>query len=188
MSVFSKNVGPVEIVFNGTSLGLTLGGTVLSAKQNIFRPVADVTGTTARGKFVTGEEVMIKAAVTEATHEQIAAIFGTDVEGSTTKAVTFKSQVGKDLLADYVGLLILKPIVEGVVSTTEADWITVPAATLVPAVELPMQIAGQKAWAFEGEGHPVLAEHIATGGHLYNSGSPEYAVGDLVRFGKATSV
>lgn len=187
MAVFSKNVGPVEIVFDGVSLGLTLGGTTLSSRQNIFRSVADATGTTARGKYVTGEEVMVRAAITEATHEQIAKIFGTTVTGSTTKAVTFKSQVGKDLLDD-VAIMILKPIVEGVVSTTEADWIFIPAATITPAVELPMQIAGQKAWQFEGEGHPVLASHIATGGHLYNGGSPEYEEKDLVRFGKATSV
>lgn len=187
MAKFSKNVGPCEIVFDGVSLGLTLGGTTLTAEQAVFKPVADVTGTNARGKVITGESVMITAAITEATHEQLAKIIGTTVDGSTTKAVTMKSQVGRDLLED-VALMVLKPIVRGVVSTVAADWIYVPAATVMAKFNVNQNLTTQRSWAFEGEGHPVLAEHIATTGHLYNAGSPEYEVGDLVRFGKATSV
>lgn len=187
MARFSKNVGPCDIVFGGTSLGLTLGGTNLVVEQAVFKPVADITGTNARGKVITGESVMVTAAITEATHEQIAKILGETVSGSTTKAVTLASQIGRDLL-DSVALLILKPIVSGVVSTTEADWITIPAATIMAKFNVNANLTSQKAWAFEGEGHPVVASHIANGGHLYNSGSPLYEVGDLVRFGKATSV
>jgi len=187
MAKFSKNVGPVEIIFDGVSLGLTLGGTQLTAEQAVFKPVADITGTNARGKFITGESVMVNAAITEATHAQIAKILGVEVEGSTTEAVTMVSRVGRDLLDD-VALMILKPIVAGVISTIAADWIYVPAATIMARFNVDSNLTTQKAWAFEGEGHPVLAEHIANGGHLYNAGSPEYAVGDLLRFGKATSV
>lgn len=187
MAKFSKNVGPCEIIFDGVSLGLTLGGTKLVAEQSVFKTVADVTGTNARGKVITGESVMITAAITEITYAQMAAIIGTTVSGSTTKAVTMKSQVGRDLLDD-VGLMVLKPIVNGVTSTVAADWIYVPAATVMAKFNVDQNLTSQRGWAFEGEGHPVIAEHIATGGHLYNAGTPEYAVGDLVRFGKATSV
>lgn len=187
MAVFSRNVGPVEIVHDGVSLGLTQGGGVLSARQDIFRSVADITGQTARGKYVIGEQVTFKAAITEATHEQLAKMLNVAVEGSTTKAVTMVTKVGLDLLDD-VAILILKPIVAGVVSVTEADWITIPAASIQPMFEVPFQIAGQKVWGFEAEGHPVTAAMRATGGHLYNSGSPLYPVGALLRLGKASSV
>lgn len=187
MGQFSVNVGPVEIVLGGDSVGLTLGGAELVAREDVFRAVADATGSTARGKYITGEQVLVRTAITEATHEHLAKIFGEEVEGSTTKAVTFKSKVGKDLLED-ADLCILKPIVEGVVSTVEADWIYIPVATIVPDTQVPLQIAGQKAWRFEIEGHPVQAKHIATDGHLYNSGTPEFAERDLLRMGKATSV
>lgn len=187
MGVFSRNVGPVEMVHDGDSLGLTLGGAVLSARQDIFRSVADITGNTARGKYVIGEQVTVKAAITEATHEQIAKMLNVSVEGSTTKAVTMVTKVGLDLL-DEVGILIMKPIVGGVVSVVEADWIYVPAASIQPTFEVPFQIAGQKAWGFEAEGHPVTAAMRASGGHLYNSGSPVYPLGALLRLGKATSV
>jgi hypothetical protein len=187
MAEFSKNVGPVEIVLDGTSLGLTLGGAELVATREVFRSIADATGNTARGKYVVGESVMVRTQITEATHAQLAKILGTTVDGSTTEAVTFKSAVGKDLLEDAAEC-ILKPIVEGVVSTTEADWIYIPVASISPDFAVPIQIAGQKAWRFEIEGHPVKAEHIGSTGHLYNSGSPEYAVKDLLRMGKATSV
>lgn len=187
MAQFSVNVGPVEIVLGGVAIGLTLGGAELVAREEVFRAVADATGSTARGKFITGEQVLVRSAITEATHEQLAKIFGEEVEGSTTKAVTFMSKVGKDLLEDAAEC-ILKPIVEGDVSTVEADWIYIPVATIVPDTQVPLQIAGQKAWRFEIEGHPVLAKHIATDGHLYNGGSPEYPEKALLRMGKATSV
>lgn len=187
MAKFSKNVGPCEITFNSVSLGLTLGGTKLTAEQSVFKPVADITGTNARGKVITGESVMVAAAITEITYAQMAAIIGTTVAGSTTQAVTMKSQVGRDLL-DSVALMILKPIVNGVASAIAADWIYIPAATVMAKFNVDQNLTTQRGWAFEGEGHPVIAEHIATGGHLYNAGTPEYAVGDLVRFGKATSV
>ena len=187
MAQFSTNVDPVEIVKGAVAIGLTLGGANLVANRSAFRPVADITGDTARGKYITGEQVMVRGAITEATHEQLAKILAETVAGSTTKAVTMKSKVGLDLLANPE-MVILKPIQGGVVSVVPADWIYVPVASIMANFDVPMQIAGQKAWAFEIEGHPVKAEHIASGGHLYNSGSPEFAVGDLLRLGKATSV
>lgn len=186
MAVFSKNIGPCDPVYDGTSLGLTHGGISLVVEDLMAETKADVTGESPRGVYTTGRRVIVRSAVTEATIEQIAKLLNGTVTGTTTKGLVIKSQVGVDKVA-LAKELILKPIVDSVVSTTEADWIYILAAIINSNFDVPIQVANQRVWAFQAVGVPVNATMIASGGHLYNSGAPQYAVGDLIRFGKATT-
>lgn len=192
MSLFdtAKNVGPCEI-FRGDdsplSLGLSFGGITVTEDETIFESKADATGETSRSEHVTGQNAMAVGAITEASAAQAAMIFGVTETGSTTQEAMVVNRVGTDLM-DSVERFSLRPIVGGVVSTTEADWIEIPAGTIKPKLSLDINTGAQKAWGFEIKAHFVSAAHIDTGGHLYNSGSPEFAVNDLIRFGKATSV
>lgn len=180
--MFSKDIGPVELTFGGTVLGNTRGGATLSYNEETTKTTIDKFGTTARAKMIIGQAVTISAAIGEATLAQLAKILGTTVTaGSTTDEVVLQNRVGENLL-DSADTLIIKPIIEGTVSATEADWIYVPLATLTANFETPFELENQRAWAFTAEGHPVQAEHIASGGALNGEG---WSVNDLLRFGKA---
>ena len=177
-------IGPAVLVFNGNELGETHGGASVLIDGESVKTYADKTGRVARYKVRVARQVMVKAALTEPTLDQMAKIFGATVEaGTATSALTLKTGVGKDLTAD-AKTLIIKPIVDDAVSTDAGDWIYIPKASIEAKCEVPYNYDAQRTWAFEAEAHPVLAADIGTGGFLYNAGSPEYAAGDLIRFGK----
>lgn len=189
MALVTKNVGPCHVYKGDASpllLGLSFGGIRVIANEEVFEEKADISGNTSIGDHVIGQMASAEGAITAPTHEQLAAIFGVTAEGSTTKGVPFDNRVGKNLMDD-VELYTLRPIVDGAASTVEADWIHIPAGTLRPNVSLDMGVGNQKSWGFTIKAHPVTAAHIAASGHLYNSGDPEYPIGRLLMFGKATS-
>ncbi len=180
--MFSKNIGPCDLVFDSTSLGLTKGGTIFYFTRNTAKTTADKTGETAREKLVIGEECMVKAAITEATLEQLAKIIGGTVSGTTTKQLKLNNSVGTNLI-DGAKELILKPLAAGVVSANEADWIRIAKATINPNFEVPHDLQNQKVWAFEAEGHPLTADDVASGGTW---GDGTWAEGDIAIMGKAS--
>lgn len=177
-------IGPAVLVFNGNELGETHGGATVLIDGESVKTYADKTGRVARYKVRVARQVLVKAALTEPTLAQMAGIFGATVStGTATSGLTLKTGVGKDLTAD-AKTLIVKPIVDDTVSTDEGDWIYIPKASIEAKCEIPYNYEAQRTWAFEAEGHPVLPADITSGGFLYNAGSPEFAAGDLIRFGK----
>ena len=163
--MWSKNVGPCVLDYTGAELGETVGGVVLNFSQLTFKSVADKTGSTARGKHVTGEECSVTASLTEVTKEILQKVItGSSLStGPTKKRLTVKTNVGKDLVED-AGMLILKPIIERVASTDTDDWIYLPKASVAPEFDVPLTIDGQRAWKVVFEGHPLLADDVASGG------------------------
>ncbi len=178
----SYNIGPVQIELGGVSLGLIFGGATLRYEETVENTRADITGDNPRGIYVTGDMVEVTGAITEATLAQIAKITGGVHSSGTASQTDLAARVGTNLAASAAEA-VLKPIVGSSVSVTAAEWTYIPACVVIPKLEVVGQYNGQKAWAFQAIGIPVTAAMIASGGHLYNSGSPKYAVNDLVRFG-----
>lgn len=185
MAMFQQfPIGPAVLEFDGTELGETHGGATITIDQETVKTYADKTGRVARFKVRVARQVMVKAALTEPTLEQLAKILGATVtEGTKASELTLQTGVGTDLTA-LAKTLVLKPIIDDEVSTDPGDWIYVPKASLDAKIEAPYNYEGQRVWGFEAEAHPVLAADIGTGGFLYNAGTPEYAENDLIRFGK----
>ena len=182
MAMFSKNIGPCELVYDSTPLGLTKGGTTFTCTRSTVKTVADKTGETAREKLVTGDECLVKAAITEATLEQLAKIVGGTATGSTAKQLKLQNKVGTNLI-DTAKTLTLKPLVAGAVDETAANWIVIPKATINPTFEVPFDLANQKVWGLEAEGHPLTADDVASGGTF---GDGTWEEGDIALLGKAS--
>lgn len=107
------------------------------------------------------------------------------VPGSTVTAdeLIFGNAIGQDHQTNAV-ILEIKPFAEGTTSTTASEFFTIARA--YPTADITWD------WDSETEGrvaqilftgYPVVAADIAVGGDLYNSGSPEWSVGDKAAIG-----
>ena len=179
--MFSSNIGPCVLEYDGTEIGETYGGANFKYTMSAAESKTDKTGETARQRIVTGSECSVTVPLTEATLDQLAVVVpGSDLTaGPTNKALHLQSTVGMDLV-DNAHTLILKPIVEGVASTDEEDWTYIPKASVIPIFDVPFKLSDQKVWNVEFMGHPVLAEDVATGGDLYDT---DYVEGDVAILG-----
>ena len=177
-------IGPCQVVFNGTSLGHTLGGVKVMVRQNVARGTADATGDTTRQKVISGEEVKVNTALTETTMATLKSIIaGSTEDGDVQSALSMLTQVGRDLVTD-AKMVILKPL-QGETAVDDKDWIYVPKASITLNAEVNHHPTEKKVVGIEIEGHPVLAADLASGGFL-NAVTPAFVAGELLRFGTQT--
>lgn len=156
----TRNIGPCEVEYDGVVIGLTEGGVTLNTKYDTHETTADITGTTARRKIVTGVKVNVEANLTEVTVTQLAKI----IPGSTLTEDIFIIQncVGTDLVTN-AKVLILKPLVgsgnEGIDSdgavSDDTEWVTVPLASVTPDLAVPFALDKQRIYKVTFEGHPT---------------------------------
>lgn len=178
MASWTQVIGPVVIDFGGVELGNSVGGSTFTFKESAVTTKIDATGTLARSKYINGAECKVTGAIGEATLAQIAAITGGTVDGDE---LTLKARVGTNLM-DSAETCILKPIIAGVASTNNNEWIYIPKATIMPLFEVQHNLAdgADKVFGYEIEGHPVTADDIASSGDLFGDG---WSVNDVARFG-----
>jgi hypothetical protein len=177
--MFGNNIGPCALNYKSVELGETYGGTVLNYTMNAAKTFVDKTGQTARKKIVIGVEANIEVQLTEASLTQLAAIVpGADLSSAADR-LALQVPVGSDLVGS-AGVLILKPIIEGIATTDDSLWIYIPKASCLPQFSVPLKLEEQYVWKIMFEGHPVTADDIASGGPLYGDG---YAVGDVIVLG-----
>lgn len=172
----STDIGPCE-VWAGTSVAAavkafdTKGGLNLTFVEEYVKSTMDKTGNWARRKVVTGGESKATGAAGEATIAQLATLSGQAADAGGTR-LALKARAGTDLRAS-AKVYIYKPIIDGVVSTDDADWFYHPAGTMEVNWDVPFNVDGQRVYGFVIEGHPVTADEIASGGRLAGEGFAE---------------
>lgn len=178
MAGWTTDIGPCVIDYGGVELGETVGGCQFSFKESAIVTRIDKTGTLGRSKYINGLECKVTGAIGEATLAQLAAITGGTPTGTE---LVLQARVGTNL-RDSAETAILKPIIAGVASTDNDEFIYIPVATIMAAFDVPHRLeeGAEKVWGFEIEGHPVTADDIASSGDLYGEG---WQVNDVCRFG-----
>ncbi len=176
------NIGPVQVEYDDGNVGLVKDGATVNYERSTVTTTADITGDTPRQKVVTGQSLKVTGAITEATLAQIAKLLNaTVVTGTTDNELRIVNQVGLDLIP-VAKKLVLKPIVQGVVSTDPAEWFYVPKASVNPALAVVYKHNDQKMWGFEFEGHPLTADDVASGGDWAGG---EWVAGEIGAWGRA---
>jgi len=177
MTMFpSTPIGPCEI-WAGTTQALaakicdTVGGAELTYTEEYATSKMDKTGNRARAKVVIGGECKVTGAAGEATIAQLASLTGQSADTGDTR-LGLGARTGTNL-RDDAQVVILKPIIEGVVSVTDADWFVIPAATFEVNWAISFTVDGQRSYGFIIEGHPVTADEVATGGRIVDEGFVE---------------
>jgi hypothetical protein len=131
MSSPIKDLGPCSVVFDEVSLGSTMGGVIFRHTEE-SRPVReDQMGVTNVDELKVGATCEIEVPLTRSSLGQLSKVIGNSTYTGTKLEVGVV--VGESLL-DHAKELILKPIIDSVVSTDPKTWLTVYKA--YPRVDL----------------------------------------------------
>jgi hypothetical protein len=147
----SMNIGPCEVTFGNVVLGDTKGGATFNYKMSTADTVADRTGTTARQRIITGVDCNVECDLTEMTVAQLKAIIPASEDNDD--GLEIYNNVGVDLVASAEKLL-LKPIVAGVVSTDQDEWVCLPKASCTATLGVSFKLDEQRVYKVTFTAHP----------------------------------
>lgn len=143
MSSPIKDLGPCEVNFDGVSLGATMGGVIFRHTEE-SRPVReDQQGVTNVDELKVGVSCEIEVPLTRSSLGQLSKVIGNSTYTGTKLEVGVV--VGESLL-DNAKVLILKPIIDSVVSTDERTWLTVYKAYPRADLELTYNYENQRVY------------------------------------------
>ncbi len=143
MSSPIKDLGPCEVNFDGVSLGATMGGVIFRHTEE-SRPVReDQQGVTNVDELKVGVSCEIEVPLTRSSLGQLSKVIGNSTYTGTKLEVGVV--VGESLL-DHAKVLILKPIIDSVVSTDERTWLTVYKAYPRADLELTYNYENQRVY------------------------------------------
>ncbi|MCX5657848.1 MAG: hypothetical protein NTZ48_06465 [Candidatus Omnitrophica bacterium] len=128
-----KDLGPCQVVFDSVDLGPTAGDVVLKDAVESKPIKEDQEGTTEQDGVFVGRSCEVIVPLTRSSLATLASV----IPGATkpsTNLMEVKGVVGK-VRSDDAGILILKPIVDGVAGPN-TTWLTLPNASPSPDMEI----------------------------------------------------
>ena len=147
-------LGPCQILYGGVDLGKTEGGINVTLSHTFQMLHTDQDGESPVDEYITGTDVKVTANLAANTLSNIATIMHSTLEGSGTKRkVEITPNVGTSLLANG-GILILKPYINGVVTSQANNWITLHKAGIKAQADLAFNRNDQRVIKFEAVGYP----------------------------------
>ncbi len=136
-----KDLGPCQVVWNGTDLGPTFGGVTFKEDMKVNEIFEDGHGETPVDAVFGGRIVSIEAKFTRSTLAQLEAMIEASTAGATNLKV--KNAVGIQMFA-LSKELILKPLVDNVPSGTTTEWLHVHRTYPVASVGYTYDKSGQR--------------------------------------------
>lgn len=162
-STDNLELGPCNVTFKATDLGLTKGGVEVEFGTEVTEITADQFGDTVINDIVRGRSVMVKVPMAERDLDKLAAVFpASTLVGTTTKRLVINDGVGTSL-RELAGPLVLKP--KG--ATDDTRNVTIPLAMAKGDMSFAFKHDDQRVYAVEFKGYVDL-----TTGELWNLGDP----------------
>ena len=138
-----KDLGPCAVIYNSQDLGPTFGGVVFKHSVESRMIKEDQQGTYEVDGIVVGGSCEVTVPLTRTTLAKLGTVIpGADVSDDELIA---RSASGQSML-DNAHELILKPIEDGVATSDQTKWLTLPKAYPVPDLELPFDNEGQRVY------------------------------------------
>lgn len=163
-------LGPCQILIDEVDMGKTEGGVTVAIGETTVVLNTDQDGETPVDEVVTGTTITVTGNLAEITLANLATVLKTTVTADGAKQkVEIIPNVGTSLLTNAVDMVI-KPYVEGAVSTDANDWISLRKAGLKATTSLSYNRADQRVIAFEATGYPAESDIIVTFGDTTASG------------------
>jgi hypothetical protein len=161
-------MGPCDVTFKGTDLGLTKGGVDVEFGTEVTPIVADQYGDSVIDNVIKGRSIKVTVPMAERDLDRLASVFpGSSVVGTTTKRLVVNAAVGTSLRA-LAGALILHP--HAVPAADKTKDLTVPLAMAKGDIKFSYKSDDQRVYAVEFEGFVDLDT-----GELFNMGDPAAA-------------
>jgi len=174
MGVFSKDLGPCAITFDGTDVG-AIKDAKFTAKDSRVKRADSRFGSSAKDYIITGGEVKLVANLAETTLATLAALMhGVTLTGDE---LMLSNATGTNV-SDKAGELVLKPIIDNVASADAADWLTFFRAVSDVQADIGFDGENERVFQVEFEALPVIT--VPTG--------ESYAVGDKAAIGYGETV
>lgn len=158
-------MGPCDVTFKGTDLGLTQGGVQVTFGTTVQPVKADQYGESVIDNVINGRTIKVTVPMAERDLTKLAAVFpGSTLIGTTSKRLEIDAAVGTSLRA-LAGALVLHP--HDRPSADKTADLTVPLAMCAGAFTFSYESGKQRVYSVEFEGFVNLAT-----GELFNMGDP----------------
>lgn len=115
-----KDLGPCQVLYNSVDLGSTFGGVQFTDEQKYKELHTDQMGETIVDAVFTGREAKVVAKLTMTSLANLDTVIASSTAGATNLKVS--ASVGTAMYAS-ANELILKPMVDGVASSTTSEWL-----------------------------------------------------------------
>ncbi len=167
-----RDLGPAMLVYFGTELGETFGGARFRTSVEVTPVMEDRYGNQPIDDIDIGSVVELEVNLTRLTLAQLTAVMpGASGSGTAGDQMVIRSTVGKSSY-DNAGPLIVKPIVESVVSVDSTEWLTIFKAFPRPDSEVVYDVTGQRIYKIIFRGYRVQEDEVgAKAGWLWKIGS-----------------
>lgn len=147
-------MGPCDVTFKGTDLGLTKGGVEVTFGTEVTPVVADQFGDSAINQVIKGRSVKVKVPMAERDLTKLAAVIpGSSLVGTTSKKLVISAAVGTSLRA-LAGELILHP--HELPTNDKSRDVSIPLAMAKGDMQFSFKSDDQRVYAVEFEGYVDL--------------------------------
>lgn len=136
-----RDLGPCAVIFDGVDLGATQGGVIFRHTEQSKPVNEDQKGVTDVDAIKIGATCSVEVPLTRSSLGQLAKIVGASSYTGTRLRV--KVATGISLL-ENAKTLVLKPYINGIVSTDSSNWLTVQKAYAKADFELAYNNEGQR--------------------------------------------
>lgn len=167
MAESNFQLGPCKIEYGGEDLGNTNGGVTVTIEESYASLTTDQNGENPVDEQCTGTSVTVEGALADITLDNIASLFKTTVVGTAGSAqkVEIKANVGTSLLANS-NEMVIKPYVNGTVTTDPNDYITIHNAGFKASASMAYNATDQRVINFTATGYPNADGVIVTFGDV----------------------
>jgi hypothetical protein len=153
-----RDLGPCALIFNNIDLGPTLGDVTFKYTTESVDIKEDQKGKTPIDSIFVGQITELTAPLTRAQLATLASVLpGATLSSASTLRVS--TNVGESMY-DNAYALIVKPIIEGVISTDKTNWLTILKAAPSADMEVVYNVDGQRVYkaifkAFPSQATPI---------------------------------
>ena len=158
-----RDIGPCSLNWKGADLGESLGDVMFRPGYNFAQVKENSKGDDSVDEILIGMPVELECPLTRFTMAILASVTpGASGSGTSGDTVTVRNAVGLSLY-DIAGLMVVKPIVNGVASTDSSEWLYCFKAAPKPQPELVYNVDGQRVYLIVFKVFPVQAGAVHAG-------------------------
>ena len=157
----TRDLGPCLLELGADNLGETKGNTTFTYSQDTAPVTEDRTGTEPVDEIFTGSGCGVECFLSRLSLAELtAALPGASGSGTSGNQMVIRSIVGSSL-RDRAKALVLKPVVEGKVSTDSKEWLTIFVAAAKLDLSVVYSVSDQRVYKVNFTGYRTTEGEVS---------------------------